>query len=339
MLEKGESSKSAHMKTFKDKETRHLEDLKKAKIKQPQAQGKFLASPSQHPRRKIDLGESSKNGQVKMPTKGKAQSQHSRAQHPSFAQPRKHIQPVQPPQQARPQRVGHSKDGCTRGSDEQNDNVQNVAQSDNGQDDAKTDSFGPWMQFSYGMTGRNNMGQYYAGKKNGYIVNSGKDGNVKQNGSGPSRNGAENLVKFGDSRKVVGKAMDIAMSDNVLRKVLAADKSVKIGNKNVRGSRFSILSEGLEGEIDMGNIQAGSSSGGLTNSSDVLAKISNRYFHRKKQPSSASNKYLKDVVMEKNVSNKPFKENLSEKRVVGKGRACNKGKMHVEEDLENSEVL
>ena len=43
-----------------------------------------------------------------MPTKGKAQSQHSRAQHPNFAQPRRHIQPVQPPQQARPQRCHQS---------------------------------------------------------------------------------------------------------------------------------------------------------------------------------------------------------------------------------------
>ena len=93
-LEVGESSKSAPMMFFKDKEMRNLEVLKKAKIKQPQAQGKSLASPPQHPRRKIDLGESSKNGQMKMPTKGKAQPQHVRASYPSFAQPRRHIQPA-----------------------------------------------------------------------------------------------------------------------------------------------------------------------------------------------------------------------------------------------------
>ena len=44
-LEVGESSKSAHLKIAKDKEMRYLEVLKKAKIKQPQAQGKSLASP------------------------------------------------------------------------------------------------------------------------------------------------------------------------------------------------------------------------------------------------------------------------------------------------------
>ena len=107
-LEVGESSKSAPLKIIKDKEMRYLEVLKKAKIKQPQAQGKSLASPLQHPRRKIDLGESSKNGQMEMPTKGKAQSHHSRAQHPNFATPRRHFQPTQPSQQARPQRCHQS---------------------------------------------------------------------------------------------------------------------------------------------------------------------------------------------------------------------------------------
>ena len=82
--------KENSLRIFRDKEKRHLQELKKGKILQPQAQGKCKASPPHHPRRKI--------GQVKMPTKDIAQPHPPRATHPSFALPR----PNQPRKQNKP---------------------------------------------------------------------------------------------------------------------------------------------------------------------------------------------------------------------------------------------
>ena len=50
------ANKENSLKIIKEKEMRYFEDLKKAKIKQPQAQGKYLGLPHRHPRKKIDLG-------------------------------------------------------------------------------------------------------------------------------------------------------------------------------------------------------------------------------------------------------------------------------------------
>ena len=84
--------KEDSLKFFKEREMRRLQDLKKGKILQPQAQGKCKASPPRHPRRKV--------GQVKLPTKSVAQPLPLRATHSSFVlprpnQPRKQNNPVQ----------------------------------------------------------------------------------------------------------------------------------------------------------------------------------------------------------------------------------------------------
>ncbi|KAK2640629.1 hypothetical protein Ddye_028424 [Dipteronia dyeriana] len=151
--------------------------------------------------------------------------------------------------------------------------------------------------------------------------NSRKDGIARRNGSGPLRSGVDIPDKAGDSRKDVGTTMvDFARSENVSRKVLASSKGVKIGTKSVGGSIFSILSERMEGDIDMGRAQA---------------------------ETTPPNKHLQDVVMEKNGSTKSFKENMTEKWSAGKERARSKGKMQVsttqyndmDEDVEDSEVL
>ena len=63
------ASKENSLRIVRDKEMRLLQELKKGKILQPQAQGKCKASPPHHPRWKIDLEESFKNEQMKMPLK------------------------------------------------------------------------------------------------------------------------------------------------------------------------------------------------------------------------------------------------------------------------------
>lgn len=133
--------------------------------------------------------------------------------------------------------VGHNKDVCIMGMDEQNTNMHSNVQSEEVQCDAKSVTFGPWMQVSYARSGRNNLGSAYTGKRNGYIANSRRASIDTKHGNGTSRNGAEKLVKDVEIRKECGKGVESSGP----KKVMAFSKGVKFGAKKVRGSRFSIL--------------------------------------------------------------------------------------------------
>ncbi|KAK0575218.1 hypothetical protein LWI29_035643 [Acer saccharum] len=113
----------------------------------------------------------------------------------------------------------------------------------------------------------------------------------------------------------------------------------KDGVKNLRGSRFTILSEDKEGE-----------SGGQAKAtpSIVLAEISNIRAFRKSQSSCpSSSKFLPVNVPDQVYFNKPFKENVEQKWVKGSNKPNTKGKQQslcsqpndMEEDIEDSEVL
>ncbi|KAK0606599.1 hypothetical protein LWI29_001323 [Acer saccharum] len=151
--------------------------------------------------------------------------------------------------------------------------------------------------------------------------------------------GVGKLGKKGESSTASGK--EVAGSDT--RKVTHENREVK----KVGGSRFSVLSNGMEEEFGAGISQAGNNSQDMAGNGSVLAEISNTGLYRKKIYSSNSNKYLKDDVAVKTCFNKPFKESVIQKRVVGKGRNSNKGKIQgtdpqnsdMEELLEDSEVL
>ncbi|KAK1578858.1 hypothetical protein Q3G72_033617 [Acer saccharum] len=63
---------------------------------------------------------------------------------------------------------------------------------------SKSDSFGPWMQVSYGRNGRFNQGGQYSGKKVGNMGSVGKN-NLSTRKNGPPDHGAGNS---GSSKKV-----------------------------------------------------------------------------------------------------------------------------------------
>ncbi|KAI9182723.1 hypothetical protein LWI28_028248 [Acer negundo] len=162
------------------------------------------------------------------------------------------------------------------------------------------------------MTNRNNVGSFYAGKKSGTVANLGKTGNGSRNINGLSGHVADKYGKNREGRKELAK--EVVGSD--ARKTVLTNKGVKNGAKKVGGSRFSILSEGLEEEIGMGISDVGLSSYNMAQPSTVLTEISNIRSSRKKD-------------------------------FVGKGRTSNKGNVRVldsrsndmEEVLEDSDVL
>ncbi|KAK1551735.1 hypothetical protein Q3G72_003682 [Acer saccharum] len=167
-------------------------------------------------------------------------------------------------------RVGHSKDGCEQneeGQGVQNVNVQNDMQNVTMQPATESASFGPWMQVTYNRTSRNNVGSSYGGRRNGSGFYSSKIGNGNQNTSGTSRHGAGKLGKKGESSTASGK--EVAGSDT--RKVTHENREVK----KVGGSRFSVLSDGMEEEFGVGISQAGNNSQDMAGNGSVLAKISN----------------------------------------------------------------
>ncbi|KAK0590300.1 hypothetical protein LWI29_025123 [Acer saccharum] len=239
--------------------------------------------------------------------------------------------------------MGHSKEGCPTGAGKQSDNVQVEAQMDNVQQDVETDSFGPWMQVSYGRAGRNNMGSFYAGKKTGPIAHFGKINSGNRSANGPPGNGAGSSGNTREGRR--DSVRGVVGSEP--RKVANVNRGGKTGAKKVDGSRFSILSKGLEEELGMDNSGAGPSSHIMGDDSTVLAEISNTGSSRMTAASSTFHKYLKDDVTGKTSANKPFKNIAPMRRIVRRGRLSTKGKSHVieskaadtKEELEDTEVL
>ncbi|KAI9160587.1 hypothetical protein LWI28_009731 [Acer negundo] len=170
------------------------------------------------------------------------------------------------------EKVGHSKDNCKDGVVQQNESKKPpdgvaVEWGD------MVDSYGPWMQVSYGRYRKSNDGQHYGNKKLGNIGYYGKT----------------------DVGKVFGKT---PVNKDIRRQVVPKKDEVK----NLGGSRFIILSEDMEGE-----------SGGQAKatSSIVLSEISNKGAFRKSQSSCpSSTKYQSGNAPNKVYFNKPFKENV-----------------------------
>ncbi|KAK1559627.1 hypothetical protein Q3G72_016631 [Acer saccharum] len=199
--------------------------------------------------------------------------------------------------------------GQDEGQGVQNVKLQNDIQNEIMQPSTESASFGPWMQVTYNRTSRNNVGSSYGGRRNGAGFYSSKIGNGNRNTSGTPGHGAGKFGKKGESS--TGNGKEVAGCDT--RKVIHENREVK----KVGGSRFSVLSNGMEEEYGEGISQAGNKSHDM------------------------------DDAAVKTWFNKPFKESLSQKRVVGKGRNSNKGKIQgtdpqnsdMEELLDESEVL
>ncbi|KAK4848534.1 hypothetical protein QYF36_014292 [Acer negundo] len=198
--------------------------------------------------------------------------------------------------------MGHSKNGYTLDMGEQSGTAQADVQKEKVQNDVEKDTFRPWLQVSYGRTNRNNVGSFYAGKKSGTVANLGKTGNGSRNINGLSGHVADKYGKNREGRKKLAK--EVVGSD--ARKTVLTNKGVKNGAKKVGGSRFSILSEGLEEEIGMG-----------------ISDVENNCF----------NKPFKDNVVERRFVGKGRTSNKGNVRVL------DSRSNDMEEVLEDSDVL
>ncbi|KAK1564648.1 hypothetical protein Q3G72_008056 [Acer saccharum] len=133
---------------------------------------------------------------------------------------------------------GHSKEVCKEGKEEQKKATEVP---DNGEEvtAAGKDSFGTWMQVSYGKNGRNNAGGKFFGRRNGNVTNSGGIG------SSPKNNVVNRTVEVKKTIDVVKNVSgkDVVESSKRPRTVVN-QRSRKMG-----GSRFEILSEDLEENV------------------------------------------------------------------------------------------
>ncbi|KAK4834261.1 hypothetical protein QYF36_019821 [Acer negundo] len=103
----------------------------------------------------------------------------------------------------------------------------------------KIDSFGLWMQVSYGRNGRNVGGLSVGGKNSSNVGFIGKSGGVAKVGSGSPAYGGEISGKIGGNKRVVGKAHAVVSG----RKFANPTKNGKLGNSVLGRSRFAVLSD------------------------------------------------------------------------------------------------
>ncbi|KAK0571843.1 hypothetical protein LWI29_022477 [Acer saccharum] len=200
---------------------------------------------------------------------------------------------------------------------------------------AERDSYGPWMQVSYGRSYRNQFGYSPVGKKSGNQGNGGRQGfgDRQENRSGQASVGVGKPGTF-----VVKKGAD---TGKISMKVTPLKNNGKSVSKSLGGSRFSILSDNMEEEINIENRQS------MASSSRVLTEISNRVLPTKKQLTPNAYKYLIEPPSVKSSLSKSSKENGTEVRTKKSGKETKKNCLHsfsvqpksLEEDIEDSEVL
>ncbi|KAK3193785.1 hypothetical protein Dsin_025095 [Dipteronia sinensis] len=112
-------------------------------------------------------------------------------------------------------RVGHSKDSCIEEvvNHKEGDKVHRkepssgTTSSDPRLSGSKNDTYGPWMQVSYGRNERNNMGSTFGDEKSGYMGNIEKTDSNSRHGSGYPSHGVEVIGKGVGNRKEVVKAL------------------------------------------------------------------------------------------------------------------------------------
>ncbi|KAK1560893.1 hypothetical protein Q3G72_031988 [Acer saccharum] len=224
--------------------------------------------------------------------------------------------------------TGHSKDVYKEGEEQQN---KATVVPDTGEESVNgNDPFGPWMQVSYGRNGRNNGGVKNFGKKSGHVGNSSGVGSVSKVNASNRINEIRKIdvVKNGPSKSGVNNGAKIQ------------------GNGKVGGSRFEILNEVLEENVDVTKEQFHVYKQKIPDAGKVLSDISNRGKTTNEQLSSHANKFL---VVNQDRFNKPFKVNGKREGSgsIGKGYKGGKqsGKVVVsqqegmEDVLEDSDVL
>ncbi|KAK0591926.1 hypothetical protein LWI29_010382 [Acer saccharum] len=223
-------------------------------------------------------------------------------------------------------RVGHSKELCKEGKVEQ-DKTDDMPEDGGEVNMVANESYGPWMQVSYGRNGRNNVGNRNFDRRNGSAGNSGGGK------SGPKVNNRKPVETV---RAVVGqKETGSRVLDNNGKNGGRFDNSVNHGSKKIGGSRFEILREEMEETRGVEKEQPRTFKQKKAGSIKVLSEISNKERTNRVQCSSQSNKYLE---VNKSGFYKPFKENVSK---GGLSNNVNKGKQQdmIDEVIEDSEVL
>ncbi|KAK0572010.1 hypothetical protein LWI29_024848 [Acer saccharum] len=226
-----------------------------------------------------------------------------------------------------------NEDSAAESEDPSVDEEQNLAASNNVSEGVK-ESYGPWMQVSYGRPNRNHLGNSFTGRKGWNQGNGGKQGLGERQGSKPSVGGNDKNETNEVNRKGAGPFKSILKASPI-------KKNGKAAVTNMAGSRFAILNENLEEETSVENLQAKASS------SKVLTEISNKNLPTKKFLNPIASKYLIDSPVVKSSFNKPCKENGREgwSKKWGKGAKNNNQistsiqSISMEEDIEDSEVL
>ncbi|KAK0602891.1 hypothetical protein LWI29_037935 [Acer saccharum] len=238
-------------------------------------------------------------------------------------------------------RVGHNWESCKESTVEKSEECkeagEQIASPKLGYNDkiAERDSYGSWMQVSYGRSYRNQFGYSPVGKKNGNQGNGGRQGfgDRQENRSGQASVGVGKPGTF-----VVKKGADTGKNSMKVTPLKNNGKSV---SKSLGGSRFSILSDNMEEEINIENRQS------MASSSRVLTEISNRVLPTKKQLTPNAYKYLIEPPSVKSSLSKSSKENGTEVRTKKSGKETKKNRLHsfsiqpksLEEDIEDSEAL
>ncbi|KAK3205340.1 hypothetical protein Dsin_019386 [Dipteronia sinensis] len=197
-------------------------------------------------------------------------------------------------------RIGHSKELCKEGIVEQSKAAE---MTDVGRESNFTgkDSFGPWMQVSYGRNGRNNDGTRNFGRRNGSVGNSGGVCSGSKSNNRSPANGAVEVDKVAAAKQDTYKSA----LDNNGKKCVQLNKPV---NNMSKKSRFEILIEEMEENFGTGKEQSRILKQKRPVLKKVLSEISNKESFSNVQWSSWPKNYLE---VNKSGFCKPFKENVS----------------------------
>ncbi|KAK2658150.1 hypothetical protein Ddye_004683 [Dipteronia dyeriana] len=151
---------------------------------------------------------------------------------------------------------------------------------------AGNNSYGPWMQVSYGRNRRTNVGTRNFGRRNKSVGNSEGVRSGSKSNNKPPVNGVVEVDKL----VVAKKGTCESVLDSIGKKCVRPNNPVNHGSKKVRGSRFKILSEDMEENFSSGKDQSRILMQKKPTSNKVLTEISNKDRSSKLQWSSLSKK-------------------------------------------------
>ncbi|KAK1551660.1 hypothetical protein Q3G72_002199 [Acer saccharum] len=160
--------------------------------------------------------------------------------------------------------LGHSKEACKEGVEEQI-KVAEVPVNGDEVSAAGKESFGPWMQVSYGKNGRNTAGGKNFGRKYGNV------GNSSGFGAASRSNDVYKTVVLDKTDVAKNSAGKVAVGNSIRPRL-----GLYQGNRKIGGSRFEILSEDLEENVGTNNYNSRTPKHNKPDPNKILSDISNR---------------------------------------------------------------